>query len=46
MEKGSQVMARGTNRTHYRPQRNVRFVDLGETIQMLRLAVVRNQLMF
>jgi hypothetical protein len=32
MEKASQGIARGTNRTHYRPQRNVRFMDLGKTI--------------
>jgi hypothetical protein len=31
MEKTSQGIERGTNRTHYKPQRNARFVNLGKT---------------
>jgi hypothetical protein len=40
MEKTSWGIARGTNRIQYMPQRNIRFVDLGKTIQMWRFAVV------
>jgi hypothetical protein len=32
MEKTGQGIASGTDKTHYKPQRNVRFVDLGKTI--------------
>jgi hypothetical protein len=32
MEKTGQGIARGTNRTHYTPERNVRFMDLGKII--------------
>jgi hypothetical protein len=40
MEKPSQGIAGGMNRTHYKPYRNVRFLNLGKTIQMWRSAVV------
>jgi hypothetical protein len=46
IEKTSQGLARWTNRTYYRPQRNDRFVDLGKTIQMWRFGVVWSQLVF
>jgi hypothetical protein len=46
MEKTGQGIARGTNRAHYKPQKNVRFVDLGKTIQMWRFVVVQSQLVF
>jgi hypothetical protein len=46
MEKAGQGIASGTNRTHYRPKRNVRFVDVGKTIQMQRFAVVWSQPVF
>jgi hypothetical protein len=35
MEETSQGIARGTNGTHYRPRKNVRFVNLGKTIKMV-----------
>lgn len=46
MDKTSQDIAGGTNRTRYKPHRNVRFANLGKTIQMWRSAVVWVQLMF
>jgi hypothetical protein len=46
MEKTGQGIARGTNKTYYRPHRNVPFVDLGKAIEMRGFAVVRSQLVF
>jgi hypothetical protein len=46
MTKINHGRARGANRAHYRPQKNVRFVNHGKTTEMWRPAVVHRQLAF
>jgi hypothetical protein len=46
VEKTGQGIARGTSRTHSRSQGYVQFINLGKTIEMLRFALVQNQLVF